>query len=82
MLGGCASRATVTVNVQVVRLVQLSVAVQTTVEVPRGNALPEGGEQVTATLVSALSVAMGGGQDTTVVVATVPHSQAIRFVGH
>ncbi len=82
MLGGCVSRATVTVKVHVVRLVQLSVAVQVTVEVPRGNALPDGGEQVTATLVSALSVADGRGHDTTVVVVAVPQSQAIRFVGH
>lgn len=76
------SRATETVNVQVLRLVQLSVAVQVTVVVPRGNVLPDGGEQVTATLVSALSVAVGGGHDTVVVVAVDPHSHTIRFVGH
>ena len=82
MVGGCVSRATVTVNVQVVRLAQLSVAVQVTVVVPSGNALPDGGEQVTATLVSALSGATGGGHDTTEVVAAVPHSQTTRLVGH
>ena len=82
IVGGCVSRATVTVNVQVVRLVQLSVAVQLTVVVPRGNVLPDGGEQSTATLVSALYVAVGKGHDTTAVVVAVPHSQKIRFVGH
>jgi hypothetical protein len=64
MAGGVTSRATVTVNVQVVRLVQSSVAVQVTVVVPGGNSEPEGGEHVTATLGSALSVAIGGGHDT------------------
>jgi hypothetical protein len=82
MVGGCVSRATVTLNVQVVRLVQLSVAVQVTVVVPSGKVLPDGGKQVTATLVSALSVADGKGHDTTAVVVAVPHSQTIRFVGH
>ena len=64
MLGGVTSRATVTVKVHVVRLVQSSVAVQFTVVVPGGNNEPDGGEQVTATFGSALSVAIGGGQDT------------------
>jgi len=64
MTGGVRSRMTVTVNVQVVRLVQSSVAVQVTVVVPGGNSEPDGGEQVTATFGSALSVAIGGGHDT------------------
>lgn len=81
-LGGCVSRATVTVNVQVVRLVQLSVAVQVTVVVPNWNTLPEAGEQTTDTLVSALSVATGGGHDTTALEAAVPQSQTMRLVGH
>ena len=61
MEGGVVSRVTRTKNVQVVRLVQSSVAVQVTVVLPRGNRLPDGGEQVTATLKSALSVAVGVG---------------------
>jgi uncharacterized alkaline shock family protein YloU len=64
MAGGVTSRATVTVNVQVVRFVQSSVAVQVTVVVPGGNSEPDGGEQVTVTFGSALSVAIGGGHDT------------------
>lgn len=82
MIGGCVSRATVTVNVQVVRLVQLSAAMQVTVLVPRGNTLPEAGEQTTNTLVSALSVATGGGHETTALDAAVPHNQTMRFDGH
>jgi hypothetical protein len=81
MLGGVVSRATVTVNVQVARLVQSSVAVQVTVVVPSGNGLPDGGEHVTATLVSALSVAAGRGNETGVVDAT-PQSQTVRLAGH
>ena len=59
--GGWVSRWTVTVNVQVLRLVQSSVAVQTTTVVPDGKRLPDGGTQETATFVSALSVAVGTG---------------------
>ena len=81
MTGGVTSRATVTVKMQVVRFVQLSVAVQVTVLVPSGNGLPDAGEHVTATLVFALSVAVGGGHDTGVVDAT-PQSQMMRLVGH
>jgi hypothetical protein len=62
MAGGVTSRATVTVKVQVVRLVQSSVAVQVTVVVPGGKRLPAGGKHVTVTLLSALSVAIGVGQ--------------------
>jgi hypothetical protein len=58
------------------------VAVQVTVVMPGGNRLPDGGEQVTATLGSALSVAIGGGQDTRASGTAVPHSQAMRLVGH
>ena len=57
--GGVVSVFTVTVNAQVLRLAQASVAVQVTVVVPAGNKLPDAGEQVTATLGSALSVAVG-----------------------
>ena len=81
MLGGVVSRATVTVNGQVVRLVQSSVAVQVTVVVPMGNRLPDGGEQETVTLVSALSVAAGKG-NVTGVVEVVPQSPTRRLVGH
>jgi hypothetical protein len=82
MEGGVTSRATVTVNVQVVRFVQSSVAVQVTVVVPGGNSEPEGGEHVTATLGSALSVAIGRGHDTCASGTVVPQSQTMRFVGH
>lgn len=81
MLGGVTSRATVTVNVQVARLVQSSVAVQTTVLVPSGKGLPDAGKQETATLVSALSVADGRGNETGVVDA-VPQIQFVRLGGH
>ena len=81
MTGGDVSRAMVTVNVQVVRLVQSSVAVQVTVEVPSGNELFDGGEQETTTLVSALSVAEGSVNETRAVDA-VPQSQTMRLVGH
>ena len=82
MTGGVVSRATVTVKVQVVRLVQSSVAVQVTVVVPSEKNVPDAGEQVTATFVSALSVAVGGGHDTEAVVADAPQSQTMRLVGH
>ena len=82
MLGGVVSRATVTVNVQFVRLAQSSVAVQVTVVVPSEKNVPDAGEQVTATFVSALSEAVGGGHDTAAVVADAPQSQTIRLVGH
>lgn len=81
IVGGVVSRTTVTVKVQVARLVQLSVAVQTTAVVPTGNELPDGGVQVTRTLVSALSVAAGNGKVTGTVDA-VPHSTTVRLVGH
>ena len=45
--GGAVSRTTRTRNVQVLRLLQLSVAVQVTVVEPTGNPLPERGEQTT-----------------------------------
>ena len=80
-LGAVTSRATVTVNVQVLRLVQSSVAVQVTVVVPSGNGAPDGGEQATATFVSALSVAAGVGKATGVVDAT-PQIQFVRLGGH
>ena len=82
MLGGVTSRATVTVKVQVVRLVQSSVAVQVTVLVPGGKKLPDGGEQVTVTFGSALSVAVGGGQETWASGGTRVQIQAVRLVGH
>ena len=61
MTGGVVSRVTRTRNVQAVWFVQLSVAVQVTVVLPNGNTLPDTGEQATATLKSALSVAVGVG---------------------
>ena len=82
MTGGVRSRITVTVKVQVVRLVQSSVAVQVTVVVPGGKRLPDGGEHVTATFVSALSVAVGGGQNTRASGTVVPQSQFVVFGGH
>ena len=82
MAGGVRSRITVTVNVQVVRFVQSSVAVQVTVVVPGGNKEPDGGAQATATLASALSVAVGGGQETRASGTVVPQSQTMRLVGH
>lgn len=82
MLGGVTSRATVTVKVQVVRFVQSSVAVQVTVVVPGGKRLPDGGAHVTATLGSALSVAVGSGQKTRASGGTAVQSQAMRLVGH
>ena len=75
------SRAMVTVKVQVVRLVQSSVAVQVTVEVPSGKELFGVGEQETTTLLSALSVAEGRVNETRAVDA-VPQSQTMRLVGH
>jgi len=81
MTGGVVSRLTVTVNVQVVRLVQLSVAVQTTVVVPTGKGLPEAGEHVTVTAGSALSVAVGIGK-LTATVAPVPHNVTFVLAGH
>ena len=59
MTGGVLSRTTVTVNVQVLRFVQSSVAVQVTLVVPIGNELPDAGVQVTVTLGARLSVAVG-----------------------
>jgi hypothetical protein len=59
--GGVVSAFTVTMNVQVLRLVQSSVAVQVTIVVPTGNKLPDAGIQATETLGSALSVAVGVG---------------------
>lgn len=61
IVGGVVSRVARTRNVQVVRLVQSSIAVQVTVVLPTGNTLPETGEQTTDTLKSALSVAVGVG---------------------
>ena len=81
MDGGTVSRTTLMRKVQVVRLVQSSVAVQVTVVLPTTNALPDGGEQTTETLVSALSVAGGAGKVTGTVDA-VPHRVAVIFVGH
>jgi hypothetical protein len=57
-VGGVVSRLTVTVKVQVLRLVQLSVAMHDTVDVPKGNTLPDGGVQTRSTLVSQVSVAL------------------------
>jgi hypothetical protein len=82
MVGFVVSRATVTVKLQVVLLVQSSVAVQVTVVVPGGKRLPEGGEHVTVTFVSALSVAVGGGQETRASGGTNVQSQTMRLVGH
>jgi hypothetical protein len=82
MVGFVVSRATVTVKLQFVLLLQSSVAVQVTVVVPGGKRLPDGGEQVTVTFVSALSVAVGGGQKTRASGGTAVQSQAMRFVGH
>ena len=50
IVGGVPSPFTVIVNVQVLRLLQSSVAVQLTVLVPMGNKLLEAGVQVTATV--------------------------------
>jgi len=75
------SRLIVTVKVQVVRFVQSSMAVQVTVVVPTGKGLPDGGEQDTATLASALSVAVGVENVTGTVEAT-PQIGALRRGGH
>jgi hypothetical protein len=46
---GASVSATITLNVQFVLLLQLSVAVQVTLLVPVENVLPEGGTQTTVT---------------------------------
>src|SRR5688572_20451675 len=81
MTGGITSRVTVTVKAQVARLVQSSVAVQLTVVVPTGKRLPDGGEQVTATFVSALSEAGGVGKVTGTLEA-VPQMGTVKLAGH
>ena len=53
--------STVTVKVVVASFPALSVAVQVTVVAPRGNTVPEAGEQATLGLGSTLSVATGVG---------------------
>ena len=75
------SRTTLTRKVQVLRFVQSSVAVQVTVVLPTGNGLPDGGEQTTETLVSALSVAVGAGKVTGTVDA-VPQRRTVLSPGH
>jgi len=50
--------------------------------VPGGKKLPDGGEHVTVTLLSALSVALGVGQKTWASGGTKVQSQTIRLVGH
>ena len=81
MTGGVVSRTTVMVKVQVLRFVQSSVAVQVTVVVPTGNELPDAGVQVTVTLGSRLSVAVGGVKVTGTVAAE-PQYRIVRLVGH
>ncbi len=61
MTGGVVSALTVTVNVQVLRLVQSSVAVHVMVLAPTGNRVPEAGLQVMVGDGSRLSVAVGTG---------------------
>ena len=75
------SRTTLTRKVQVLRFVQSSVAVQVTVVLPTGNGLPDGGEQTNETLVSALSVAVGGEYETGTVEA-VPQIGTVNPGGH
>jgi hypothetical protein len=75
--GGVASRLTVTVNVQVLRLVQLSVAMQVTVVLPNGKALPEGGVQTIPTLASQASVAL----TSKFTILEVSQVQTVMFVG-
>ena len=77
IVGGVVSRLTVTVNVQVLRLVQLSVAVQTTTVVPKGNRLPDGGVQTRPTLAVQASVALTEWLTTAVVLQV----HTIMFVG-
>jgi hypothetical protein len=61
MAGGVTSRATVTVNVQVADSRQEFVARQETVVVPRANAEPDGGVQVTVAMAEQLPVVAGAG---------------------
>ena len=81
MVGASLSASTVTVKAHLVSPHGFE-ATQMTVVTPSGNAEPDGGVQTTATLESALSVAVGGGQDTAVVVVVAPQSQTVRLVGH
>ena len=75
------SRTTLTRKVHVLRFVQSSVAVQVTVVLPTGNALPDGGAQTTETLVSSLSVAVGGEYESGTVEA-VPQRGTVLSPGH
>ena len=61
MTGGASSICTVTVNVQLLWLVQLSVAVQVTVVAPTGKKLPEGGSHLMSGSRSVSSLAIGAG---------------------
>lgn len=79
MVGGVPSPLIVTLNVQVVLLVQPSVAVQITGVVPLGNKLPEGGVHVTVTLPE-LSDAPGADHDTGT--GFVPQIVRTMFAGH
>ena len=58
MTGGVVS-CTVTVKLLVPMLPAVSVAEQLTVAVPRAKTLPEAGVQVTGTLISTMSLAVG-----------------------
>src|SRR6266545_1697048 len=80
MTGGKASALTVTVNWQVLRLVQSSVAVQLTTVRPTGNRLPDGGTQATDGFGSVSSSAFGVGNVTTT--PFVEQVQTRRLVGH
>ena len=80
MVGGVPSPSTVMVNVQVLRLVQSSVATQVTAVTPPEKELPEAGAQVTVTLGDTLSVATGSGKDTGN--GFVPQISRNMLVGH
>ncbi len=80
MFGGVASPFTVTVNVQLLRFVQSSVAVQVTCVVPMGNRLPDAGLQSTVTLREALSETVGAGHETGT--GLVPQMDRVMFEGH
>ena len=66
--GAVVSLNTVTVKLHPLLLPQSSVPVQVIVKMPRPNRVPEGGEQLTVTLVSQSSVAVGGIKNTGILV--------------
>src|SRR5688572_28186577 len=78
--GGMTSRRTVTVNVLRSSLPQSSFTEQTTVVIPSGKTLPDGGTQVTVGVGSLPGMTVGGGYCTgTPLLLQV---QATMFVGH